>query len=173
MRLRTAAIAVFTTLFMYGGAAHATTLDITGHSVANGIFSFQEIPSSAPEFVGGVFLGSGDGEGTILIDASQASAATVLAIALELTSDSPIVANVVLNSTPIGTIIGGDDTLNIPAMLLAGSNVLEFFVTGVAPGELFTLTAGITAVPLPGAAWLFITALSGMFAARRRRFAAA
>jgi hypothetical protein len=56
----------------------------------------------------------------------------------------------------------------VPLVLLAGDNRFDFAVSGTGTNT-WALLGSITAVPLPGAAWLFISALGGLIVIGRRR----
>ena len=165
--MRSLVIGLVVTFFaLLGASANATTLNIVDTSAAG--ISFIELEDPSDGSVSGFFSGDGNGTGSFTIDASAATPASVFAIAFEAFSDPEVQALVTLGDTTF-TLNAGEVQLSIPAALMLGTdNVFSVEISGASSAN-WGLQTTVAAVPLPAAAWLFISAVVGLLVARRRQ----
>lgn len=152
--------------FAWCSAASATSLFLGEHDG----FSVTNSTSNSVSLFSG-FQSGDTWEGEINILATEPTAAVLYGIAFELNATPETTIDVYSDSQGyLDTIVAGASQIQI-ALLLTGNpiaDLLTFVVTnsGTSP---WALTVGIQAVPLPAAAWLFLSALSGLIIIGRRR----
>ena len=165
---------------LFSGSASATTLtqvgSLTFADEPGGQISLTTLVPTGPT-VSVSITGDSDGIAAFGVTTDVDTSATSLSFLFDgdsLASDAtatvmlPGLAPVVVAANAASTMISG-------VMLAAGpAGTLLDLVNAIAiefsdiDGE-FTFLTSVTAVPLPAAAWLFLSALGGLLVARRRR----
>ena len=168
-RKLTAAIAVaFATLF--AGSAFGATLSVTHDFDA----LFDNNTSSVTLFENNV-----EGPLSASVTASADTAAGILSISTVDSLGAPIPVPFQLGDITVTqdgnllTPIFGGDGIRIDIANLVANTASEFVFTVANITDPFDLQVKITAIPLPAAAWLFISALAGLGVIGRRRRVAA
>lgn len=159
-------------LIFVAQAAAATTLEITDSDTTGGISLFAEVAGGPATTVVGTFLGTGIGTATMDVTASETTGAIVLAVLFEAALNPAASVQIFLDTSAgmfeiENALLANTPTFSIPAVLTEGVNQFSFVFSNVNNGNI-ALTTSVTAVPVPAAAWLFLTALAGLFVVRRR-----
>lgn len=164
-RVVTKAIGMTSLLAMafWASAASATTLSI---DAASADWTSTNDSNGKIELLKG--FTTGDWAGFVDVDASGATPGSVFAILFEV-ADPQTGQVQILGPNGLDQILAaGASEIVVPVALDAGINAFEFIVTGTGANS-WTLSAAIKAVPLPAAAWMFISALIGLVLVGRRR----
>lgn len=136
---------------------------------------FEVFPNpQAPLLSTGTIAMTGDWTGTAQIGASEATPGQLYSILFEVPGSSS--GNLNISSpgggpggTPLDVDIAANTVSVIDIFLDDVLQTFTFAVTGVGAGAQWTLQASIHPVPVPAAAWLFISALAGLVIIGRRR----
>jgi len=168
MKIWSAVGAALVGLLLSSGAANATTLSL------DGVFIGPQIDSTVLEDSGTtisvVFTGESDGDAGLIIGSDAATAATSFSFLFDGDLSSDAMAIVDFPGLSDAVFIPANVPVSVTGLILAGgsfSNNVFIEFSGI--DAAFSFSTSITAVPLPAAAWLFISAVSGLFLMRGRQ----
>jgi hypothetical protein len=158
------ALLIGAVLFGHVGVANALTV----LSLQNASGGWNEATIVDQEVLLSKGFTTGDWSGSVDVGSTEASPGTLFSMLFEV--KDPFQGQVAITGpNGLNQVLGaGSSELLLPITLVAGTNTFNFNVTGTG-GAQWILSAAITAVPLPAAAWLFISALGALVLVGRRR----
>ena len=149
-------------------------LPLVGIPILDGVLTEFDATAASDGSFEVIARGAGNGMFSFVVNSDADTPATALSVILS--GSFPTTASASFTLPGLGPqILPINETVNISGVVLSSSMGNDFIVelSDLGTGDSFLFSTDITAVPLPAAAWLFISALGGLFVARRRRLALA